>query len=546
MNIYNNIIIIILIITIILNYFQVININKKIILLIIIINRLLKKNLYENFTDVSADEYKEVIPDDIVPELGCTKEYPYLSSHDGQTYCYNNRKCTDAEERINDYCGPNTRVVGSATDPPDEGCTKQYPYRTKHPDDSSDDFKYCYTNKKCTTPEGRPEEDCGATTRASPPDVYKASDQWIAWYNMSKEDQEATKKACDDIDNTVFNLGVCTQLSEKEICEQEGGTYISGLKTGGKSICERPEEIQERVIECCECVNTMDDKKLFRLFGQFLNGDSATIPNEFAKPLTIKRKLMVNGNIYVKGKVRLVNEANNKLYFRNGSVINANNKELLQIGSSGTHHLNVSNNFLYGDNTMSIKETFKNNNTDEKKRKEAFKNIKKKLEFKEKKETFKNNNTDKKERKEHFFNLMQTMANHFAKIQEMHEQAMETARVTAEAEQARLAELEKIVNVDNPGFELHDLGQLTGKVGSIGYKLDHKIENSKDGLNSRQGPLTVEKRMYATGQFTARSFTHNGTPGQCYIHATESRKYMDCGYDGQWRHQTGEWFSHIS
>lgn len=510
MNIYNNITIVILIITIFFNYLEIININSKMILLIIIINRLLKKNIYEPFTELSAEEYKEVIPDDIVPEIGCTKEYPYRSVHDGQSYCYNNSKCTDQEKRINEHCGTNTRIIGQTPDPPDEGCTTSFPYRTKHPDDSSKKYKYCYNNKKCTTPEGRPEEDCGSTTRKEPPDVFKASDQWVTWYDMSKEDQEKMKQACDAVKNTVFNIGICTQLTDKEICEQQGGTFISGLKTGTKSTCEKPEEIVEKVIECCECVNPMDDRKLLRLFGQFLNGDSTTIPNKYAQPLSITRRLRVNGNIYVKGQVRMVT-SDNKLTFRGGDAINGNNKELLQIGSSGNNNLNVNNNYLYGDNTVSIKDTFKNTN------KEKIK------------ETF-------------GFHASFMAAVEAAKLAQDKAIAAGNAKAI-EQHEANLIQ-ETVEDVVNPGFTIHDFGQLTGKVGVMGYKLDHKLP--KNNINSKEGLLRVDGKIQSSGRLTAEILSHDGTPGACYIHGTEHGKYMDCGHDGQWRHQTGEWFSHIS
>jgi hypothetical protein len=507
MNIYNNITIVILIITIFFNYLEIINVNSKMILLIIIINRLLKKNIYEQFTELSAEEYKEVIPDDIVPEIGCTKEYPYRSVHDGQSYCYNNSKCTDQEKRINEHCGTNTRIIGQTPDPPDEGCSKAFPYRTKHPDDSSQKYKYCYNNKKCTTPEGRPEEDCGSTTRKEPPDVFKASDQWVTWYDMSKEDQVKMKQACDAIKNTVFNIGNCTQLTDKEICEQEGGTFISGLKTNTKSTCEKPEEIFEKVIECCECVNPMDDRKLLRLFGQFLNGDSATIPNKYAQPLSITRRLRVNGNIYVKGEVRMVT-SDNKLTLRGGYAINGNNKELLQIGSSGGHNLNVNNNYLHGDNTMSIKDTFKNTN------KEKIR------------ETF-------------MFGILAAMQAQVAAATKIAKSTQEKALKLREANLIK----ETVVEVANPGFTIHDFGQITGKVGVLGYKLSHKLD--KNDINSRVGMLRVDGKIQSSKKLKAKTLKHDGSPGACYIYGTEAKSYMDCGHDGQWRHQTGEWFPHI-
>lgn len=519
MSIYNHITIIIITLVIILNYLNIVNVNSRMMLLIIIIDRIFKKiNINEMFTQISADDYKEVIPDDIVPEIGCTKEFPYLSSHDGATYCYNNKKCTNADERINDYCGPSTRVNGPDPPPPDEGCSKKFPYRTKHPDDSSNEYKYCYNNIKCTTEEGRPEEDCGSNTRAEPPNVFAASEQYIKWHNMSKTDQEAYRKACADQENTVFNMGKCIKLTPKEICEKEGGTFVSGLKTGGLDICEKPETIEDEPIECCECVNPMNEKKMFRLFGQILNGDSATIPEYYAKPLSITKRLRVNGDIYVKGQVRMVTR-NNKLNI-NGSIINGNNKKVLQIGASGGSNLNVNNCNLFGDNTNP-----------------GFKN-----------ETFANTKNIKSEKKETFLDFFPlNMATMLANIQDGMAKAAERQRKAEEERRKKLNRAKVIKNVSNPGFEIRNYGQVNGRVAVLQPTLSHKL--FKSDLNAgNYGRLTVKGKIHAGGNFEADILHHSGRAGQCYIFAKNANTFMDCGYNGQWQHPAkgGLWFSHIS
>jgi hypothetical protein len=149
------------------------------------------------------------------------------------------------------------------------------------------------------------------------------------------------------------NFVAPTTEEAKVLCEESGGTYLID------GTCQTPPAPEDEVeeIKCCECTNNVSDQEMLKFLGDIYGGDSAVITEKALKglnpplgqkdPIEVKTKLIVKGNITVKGKTIIGKNHNgeNILKFRSGNKFHTT-PTIFYFGNNGESDVNVGSLFI--------------------------------------------------------------------------------------------------------------------------------------------------------------------------------------------------------